>query len=36
MVQCRKTGRWYNPDTEFQKLFTQKWFIDIMVRLKNR
>ena len=36
MVQCKKTGRWYDPDVEFKKLFTQKWFIDIMKRLKER
>ncbi len=36
MVKCRKTGRMYDPDVEFNKLFKQQWFIDIMKRLKFR
>ena len=36
MVQCKKTGRWYNPQTEFNKLKTQKWFLDTMKRMADR
>jgi hypothetical protein len=36
MVQCRKTGRWYNPHQEFERLMLQSWFVAIMQRLKNR
>jgi hypothetical protein len=35
-VQCRVTGRWYDPQVEFNKIMTQQWVIDIMKRLKNR
>ena len=36
MVQDKKTGQWYDPEKEFDKLFTMQWFIDIMKRLKFR
>jgi uncharacterized OB-fold protein len=36
LVKCKKTGRLYNPEKEFTKLFTKQWFIDIMTRLKFR
>lgn len=36
LVQDRKTGQWYDPQAEFEKLLAQQWVIDIMIRLKNR
>lgn len=36
MVQDRKTGQWYDPDQKMKELFAQKWFQDIMKRLKER
>ena len=34
MIQDKKTGQWYNPEKEFEALFTAKWFIAIMKRMK--
>ena len=36
MVQDKKTGQWYDPEVEFQKLLRQQWFSDVMKRLKDR
>lgn len=35
-VQCKKTGRWYDPLVEFRKFIESKEVKEIMVRLKNR
>ena len=36
LVTCRKTGRQYDPDVEFQRIIREPWFIAIMLRLKER
>ena len=36
MVQCKVTGRWYDPYVEFEKLMSQDWVVAIMQRLKDR
>ena len=36
MVQCKKTGRWYDPDVEWKKILKEKWFVDVMKRLAKR
>ena len=36
MVQDKKTGQWYNPEKEFQKLLNSDWFKRIMVRMKEK
>ena len=36
MVTDRKTGKKYDPHKEFAKLFTKKWFIQLLIRLKFR
>ena len=36
LVTCRKTGRQYDPDVEFQRIIRESWFIAIMLRLKER
>lgn len=36
MIQDRKTGQWYDPEKEFNSLFTKAWFIAIMKRMKFR
>jgi hypothetical protein len=28
LVQCRKTGRWYNPDIEFRKVMSSPEVVD--------
>lgn len=35
MIQDRKTGQWYDPIVEFQKLQQDQKYIDQMVRMKN-
>ena len=35
LVQCRKTGIWYNPQEKFDMLLNSKFFQEIMRRLKN-
>ena len=34
LVQDRKTGQWYDPQAEFDKLFTQAWVIKQLKRMK--
>ena len=36
LVQCRKTGVWYNPDLKFEALKVQQWFIDQLKRMKDK
>ncbi len=36
LVTCRKTGRQYDPDVEFQRVLKEYWFVAIMKRLKER
>jgi hypothetical protein len=36
MVQCKKTGRWYDPLVEFRKLMESKEVVAVMKRLKER
>ena len=36
LVTCRKTGRQYDPDLEFQRVLQEHWFVAIMKRLKER
>ena len=36
LVTCRKTGRQYDPDLEFQRLLREAWFQAVMQRLKER
>lgn len=35
MVQCKKTGRWYNPRVELEKFLNSPEVRAIMQRLKN-
>jgi hypothetical protein len=34
LVQCRKTGRWYDPTKELHRLMKEN--IEIFIRLKDR
>lgn len=36
MVQCKITGRWYDPVIEFNKLLQDPKIVAIMQRLKER
>jgi hypothetical protein len=36
LVQDRKTGKWYDPVVEFEKVLNSEWFKKIMQNLKNR
>ena len=36
LVTCRKTGRQYDPDVEFQRMLREAWFQAVMQRLKER
>jgi hypothetical protein len=36
LVTCRKTGRQYDPDQEFQRVLKEHWLVAIMKRLKER
>ena len=36
LVQCRKTGRWYNPQTEFRKLMQTPEVLAVFQRLRNK
>ena len=36
LVQDRKTGQWYNPAVEFDKLLNSPTVKEVMVRLKLR
>ena len=36
MVQCKKTGRWYDPMVEFRKLMQQPEVIAMLKRLKEK
>lgn len=36
LVQCRKTGVWYDPDQKFEELKLQQWFIDQLKRMADK
>jgi hypothetical protein len=36
LVQCRKTGRWYNPDIEFREVMSSPEVIAILQRMRNK
>lgn len=36
LVQCRKTGVWYNPQQKWEQLKKQQWFIDQMKRMADK
>lgn len=36
LVTCRKTGRQYDPDLEFQRILREAWFLAVMKRLRER
>jgi hypothetical protein len=36
VVRDVETGRWYDPNAEFEKMFKEHWFVSIMKRLKFR
>ncbi len=36
LVTCRKTGRQYDPDLEFQRMLQEHWFQAIMKRMADR
>ena len=36
LVTCRKTGRQYDPDVEFQRMLREAWFQAVMQRLRER
>ena len=35
-VKCRKTGRIYDPNIEFNKLLKQTWVLSLLKRMKNK
>ena len=36
LVTCRKTGRQYDPDLEFQRILHEAWFLAVMKRMKEK
>jgi len=36
LVQCRKTGRWYNPHTEFYKRMQDPEVLAILRRMRDK
>lgn len=36
MVQCKKTGRWYDPLVEFRKLMRDPEVVAVMKRLAGK
>jgi len=36
LVTCRKTGRQYDPDLEFQRLLQEAWFQAVLARMKEK
>lgn len=36
LVTCRKTGRQYDPELEFQRVLLEAWFLAVMKRIKER
>ena len=36
LIKDLKTGKWYDPEVEFQKMLRQQWFIDVMKRLATK
>jgi len=36
MVQCKKTGRWYDPMVEFRKLMQQPEVLAVFIRLRDK
>lgn len=36
LIKDLKTGKWYDPAAEFQKMLRQQWFIDVMKRLATK
>ena len=35
-VQCKKTGRWYDPNSEFRKLMNSPEMIAMLKRMKDK
>jgi hypothetical protein len=36
MVQCKKTGRWYDPQVEFRKKMESPEVLAVFQRLRNK
>ena len=36
LVQCKKTGQWYNPEQKFKELLAQPWFLAQMKCIANK
>ena len=36
LVQCKKTGQWYNPQTQFLKRMQTKEIMEVFKRLANK
>lgn len=36
LVQCKKTGQWYDPDQKMNELQRQQWYIDLMKRMADK
>lgn len=36
LVQCKKTGRWYDPEQKMKELRQQQWYIDLMKRMADK
>lgn len=36
MVQCKKTGRWYDPQAEFRKLLQQPEVLAVFKRMADK
>lgn len=36
LVQCKKTGQWYDPKQKMNELQQQQWFVDVMKRMANK
>ena len=36
MVQCKVTGRWYDPKVEFYKIMNSPEVVAMMIRMKNK
>ena len=36
LVQCKKTGKWYDPQKEWERICKEQWFINLMKRLKDK
>ena len=36
LVQCKKTGQWYDPNQKMKGLRQQQWYIDLMKRMADK